>query len=376
MKKPAIQRLWGLLCAVLILSACQKEVSTPEGQTNENNLSRTTGALPDDPSLVEKVHTIMSSDFYNLPSARGGKTGKQTDSDGDGIYDANDACPTQKETFNGYQDTDGCPDTAPTTSTDSDADGIPDASDGCPTQKETFNGYQDSDGCPDTPPTVVSPTTLPASHQLSMPPVQNQGAEFSCVAFAVGYAARSAEQYYKTNSLSYSYSSNVFSPEFLYNQTKLSDCGSGTSILKALDFLKAAGIATWQSMPYSSTNGCSLMPTSSQTTQAAGFKIASYSKILNTDQTAIKTMLVNKHPLIFMVAVDQSLMNATAGFIWKAYSGTPGFYHAMAICGYDDAKHAYKVINSWGTAWGDAGYTWIDYDFLPKASYNSYVINL
>jgi parallel beta-helix repeat protein len=38
------------------------------------------------------------------------------DSDGDGIADRDDACPTQAETVNGYQDSDGCPDSVPTVS--------------------------------------------------------------------------------------------------------------------------------------------------------------------------------------------------------------------------------------------------------------------
>src|SRR5262249_43780361 len=32
---------------------------------------------------------------------------------------------------------------------DSDADGIPDADDMCPEEPENFNGFEDSDGCPD-----------------------------------------------------------------------------------------------------------------------------------------------------------------------------------------------------------------------------------
>lgn len=35
------------------------------------------------------------------------------DSDGDGIFDEKDSCPYQKETFNNYQDNDGCPDVPP-----------------------------------------------------------------------------------------------------------------------------------------------------------------------------------------------------------------------------------------------------------------------
>ncbi|NCU05071.1 MAG: hypothetical protein GXC73_13905, partial [Chitinophagaceae bacterium] len=104
---------------------------------------------------------------------------------------------------------------------------------------------------------IVDPTPT-TGVRLTMPPVGNQGSEGSCVAFAVGYAARSAEQYYRTGATSYSASSNIFSPEFLYNQVKFSsDCNSGTAMQTALDFIKLNGIPTFQSMPYSSSNGCS-----------------------------------------------------------------------------------------------------------------------
>jgi hypothetical protein len=224
--------------------------------------------------------------------------------------------------------------------------------------------------------TTLPPTTLPGNFLLNMPPVQNQGGEGSCVPFATTYAARSVEQYYKTGASTYNYSSNVFSPEFVYNQTKTSDCGSGTGVITVLDFLVSTGTCTWQSMPYSSSNGCSLMPTSTQSAEAANYKINSYSKIAVTDITAIKTMLVNHHAVIITVGTDNSFSQATPGFIWKSYSGAMGISHCLVISGYDDAKHAYQVMSSWGTAWGDSGYSWIDYDFLPQCSaYYAYTIN-
>ena len=45
-----------------------------------------------------------------------GIAGAAIDTDGDGIPDINDSCPTQAENFNGYQDDDGCPDTKPSVS--------------------------------------------------------------------------------------------------------------------------------------------------------------------------------------------------------------------------------------------------------------------
>ena len=74
------------------------------------------------------------------------------DSDGDGILDNKDKCPNEKETFNNYQDDDGCPDEKLEETKDTDGDGIPDIKDKCPKEKEIFNNYQDDDGCPDEKP--------------------------------------------------------------------------------------------------------------------------------------------------------------------------------------------------------------------------------
>ena len=76
----------------------------------------------------------------------------EKDSDNDGIVDSVDACPNAKETFNKFQDTDGCPDNIIVGKliSDSDDDGISDYVDLCPSQPETYNGINDLDGCPDS----------------------------------------------------------------------------------------------------------------------------------------------------------------------------------------------------------------------------------
>lgn len=225
--------------------------------------------------------------------------------------------------------------------------------------------------------TVVVEPPSTSGVRLTMPPVGNQGSEGSCVAFAIGYAARSAEQYYRSGASSYSNSTNIFSPEFLYNQIKFSsDCNSGTAMQTALDFIKLNGIPTYQTMPYSSSNGCSLLPNATQTTEALNYRIGNYSKLYCTDKTAIKAMVSQNHPVIINVIADNSFISAKTGFVWKTYSGSGSLPHCIVICGYDDAKNAYLIMNSWGTAWGDAGYTWIDYDFfLTRTGTYCYVIN-
>jgi len=65
------------------------------------------------------------------------------DNDNDGILDKDDKCPNEPEDKDGFEDEDGCPDP------DNDKDGILDVNDKCPNEPETYNGYQDEDGCPD-----------------------------------------------------------------------------------------------------------------------------------------------------------------------------------------------------------------------------------
>jgi outer membrane protein OmpA-like peptidoglycan-associated protein len=66
------------------------------------------------------------------------------DRDGDGVPDDKDKCVASPETYNGFEDDDGCPDDP-----DTDADGIGDAKDRCPLEPEDKDGYLDDDGCPD-----------------------------------------------------------------------------------------------------------------------------------------------------------------------------------------------------------------------------------
>jgi hypothetical protein len=222
---------------------------------------------------------------------------------------------------------------------------------------------------------VPPPTTLPSSALLVTPPVGNQGNEFACTPFAVVYGARSIEQYYRTGASSYSYATNIFSPEYVYSQTKVGDCGSGTSITACLDFMYINGVTTWQTVPFSDVNGCSLTPTSTQISEAANYKITNYSKVLSVDQTAIKQMIASKHAVIAALNIDYNFTNARAGYIWNTI-GTGNAPHSAIVVGYDDSKNAYRVQNSWGTGWGDAGYLWVDYAvFASRAGYYSYAIN-
>jgi len=65
------------------------------------------------------------------------------DNDGDGVLDAEDLCPAALEDTDDFEDDDGCLDP------DDDRDGIPDVKDACPREAEDREGFKDEDGCPD-----------------------------------------------------------------------------------------------------------------------------------------------------------------------------------------------------------------------------------
>ncbi len=78
------------------------------------------------------------------------------DDDGDGVADPLDRCPLQIGVA-----PDGCPAAAETTPPeppegDADGDGLARRDDRCPAQRESRNGYDDADGCPDEMPAEVA----------------------------------------------------------------------------------------------------------------------------------------------------------------------------------------------------------------------------
>ena len=76
------------------------------------------------------------------------ETGCPDDKDGDTIADYEDLCPDQ----GGNVDIHGCPKPV---DVDTDGDTIMDSVDQCPAKPETFNGYEDEDGCPDSDPDAL-----------------------------------------------------------------------------------------------------------------------------------------------------------------------------------------------------------------------------
>lgn len=205
---------------------------------------------------------------------------------------------------------------------------------------------------------------LPSSYIIpNTPQIQNQGGEGSCVAFATAYAAASTLEY------NFKGVTNPRSPEYVYNQIKVSGCPNGTYVSRGLDLIKNQGVCSWSEMPYTDAE-CSTQPNATQKSAATTHKFTTWATVDKTNISNVKTLLSMNLPIIIAITVDGSFdsLSSANNWIWKSHSGTVRGGHAICVVGYDDAKQAFKVQNSWGKTWGDNGFFWIDYTFFAKTT--------
>ena len=78
---------------------------------------------------------------------------------------------------------------------------------------------------------------------------------------------------------------------------------------------------------------------------------------------AIKDAILTYGAVTAGVCVDDGWYTYTNGVYTSSYNDCGGSTnHQIVLVGWDDAKGAWLLRNSWGTSWGDAGYMWIAYD--------------
>lgn len=206
--------------------------------------------------------------------------------------------------------------------------------------------------------TPAGGTELPASIDLSdkLPPVGNQGMQNSCVAWAIAYALKSYEEKVESGQ------QYKFSPSFIYNQINNGQ-NAPTYVTDALNVLSQQGVCLYDDMPYDQNDWVS-KPSEQSKLSAKKYRIDYWRKINHTDVKEVKAHLAAGYPVIIGAVVsDEFIRNGKD--IWKD-PGTQEGGHCMLLVGYDDNKNAFKVMNSWGTEWGDNGFGWIDYTLFTN----------
>lgn len=209
------------------------------------------------------------------------------------------------------------------------------------------------------------------------PPIGNQGKYGTCVTWAAGYNMKTmlegVDRGLSTSQLADP--ANQFSPKDLFwaipNNKKGGNC-NGTNFEIAFDLLQSRGIATMASVPYTGLDDCADGTPNAWDSEAENFKIENYRKI-TPDISTVKTYLAQGRPVVIGARIGDNFLRWNNSSVISsdtyAYSGQHA-YHALIVGGYDDNKGpngAFKLINSWSTAWGDDGYIWMDYAFFQNS---------
>jgi hypothetical protein len=208
--------------------------------------------------------------------------------------------------------------------------------------------------------------TLPASKDLSswFPTPGDQGLQASCVGWAVAYGLKSYQEAVERRRPPRT-STEVFSPSYVYNQIRTGDCGAGSDILRALALLRTEGVATIADFSYDS-HSCNRQPSSADKEKARPYTIADWRKVDVRNHAEIKSQIVSGFPIVIGMYVDENFERLQSGSVYTGPAGRELGGHAMVVVGYDDARGAYKVLNSWGTSWGDNGFGWISYGAFER----------
>jgi C1A family cysteine protease len=96
--------------------------------------------------------------------------------------------------------------------------------------------------------------------------------------------------------------------------------------------------------------------------EKGGYKAAAWDFVhLPPDQMPneleLKEALLVHGPLVALVAMDEDFKHYGGGIFVGQSQGKPN--HAVVLIGWDDAKQAWLIKNSWGAKWGEKGHMWI-----------------
>ena len=225
---------------------------------------------------------------------------------------------------------------------------------------------------PDRPEPPAFRGALPDHIDLSatLPPPRDQGSTGSCVSWAATYAA--ASQAARRAGLG---SSLTLSPAFTYNQVARDPfCEIGTNVSRTLDWLRNKGALPIDEYVFDG-GWCGRLPTPAELERSAKYRIKGWSRFDATNIEAVKAQLARGVPVVFDIRDSADFQAFHSDTVFDAPGALNGGGHSMIVVGYDDARSAFRVQNSWGRKWGDGGYVWLSFHFWAINVHVGYVIN-
>ncbi|HOI88559.1 MAG TPA: C1 family peptidase, partial [Lentimicrobium sp.] len=135
--------------------------------------------------------------------------------------------------------------------------------------------------------------------------------------------------------------------------------------------------ASLASVPYTNLGDCSETPLPAWNQEAGDNRLVNYRKIADKNNAAsmtvenFKAYLAEGRPVVIGARLGDRFMQwkSSAVIDYDTYlnPGMQHAYHAMVMSGYDDSRNAFKLMNTWGSTWGNEGTIWVDYDFFVQS---------
>jgi C1A family cysteine protease len=208
---------------------------------------------------------------------------------------------------------------------------------------------------------------LPPSVNLtpSMPLIFDQGDLGSCTANAIAAAFEFLLRIQKVTIFSASRLFIYFNERFIEG-TIGEDAGA--SLRDGMDSIHKQGVCDESLWPYDLAK-FAVRPPDQCFTEALLHQSIQYLSVAQ-ELGHLKACLAAGFPFVLGISVFASFESegvAKSGIVpMPANDEACLGGHAVCCVGYDDAKGAFLVRNSWGADWGDAGHFWLPYSYMTN----------
>ena len=219
-------------------------------------------------------------------------------------------------------------------------------------------------------PSVMKALPTAVDLRPNAPPVYNQGQLGSCTGNAIAGAVQFERIRQKLAAAATTVPSRLF---IYYNERVIEGTVAQDSGAQIRDGIKTVakqgacfetGKRAW---PYVPAKFATKPPAACYTEAATDDKTVQYSAVPQ-DAAQMKGCLAEGYPFVFGFTVYESFESpavATTCIVPMPASGESVLGgHAVVAVGYNDATQQFIVRNSWGAAWGLAGYFLIPYAYL------------
>jgi hypothetical protein len=263
--------------------------------------------------------------------------------------------------------------------------GAPEAARIDPPETEYRAGTQDPDPMAERRLPVVPAykAYLPVTADLAdhMPPVGNQENSPSSAAWAVAYAARG----YYTAALEGRDTRdprNLASPGYVYHLARQGACEDGTSVTRIGEVLRRGAVSLADD-PF--RPDCVPPAAPAIVATAHDFRIQGLHRVDIKRADDIKGALVRGQPVIVELRVSPAFKRLRGEATFTEPEFDPQKFDPnnkdngrqfVTLTGYDERRQAFRLVNSWGTGWGDRGYAWLGYDAFANRVTRAYMLDV